>query len=117
MRLPPQSGVHVAPVLLVQPTGGVKLSYQDIYSVIKGGVSLSICPLLSIGADQEEKLNLKALDVTRPILSIHLDKICCIANQQKIVDSIKGLLAQTHMPALVLLFSLPQAICNKKFVW
>jgi hypothetical protein len=44
-------------------------------------MSLTICPLLSLGADQEEKFNLKALDVTGPVVSIHLDKIRSLANQ------------------------------------
>jgi superfamily II DNA helicase RecQ len=70
----PQSRLQAAPVLLVQPTGGGKLFVRDVYSVMKGGVSLTICPLLSLGADQEEKFNLKALDSTGPVVSIHLDK-------------------------------------------
>jgi hypothetical protein len=85
---------------------------------MKGGVSLTICLLLlSLGADQEqEKFNLKALDATGPVLSIHLDEIRSLTNQQLIVDNIMGLSAQTHN-MLVLLFSSPQAICNKTFLW
>jgi hypothetical protein len=81
---------------------------------MKGGVSLKICPLLSLGADQEEKLNLKALDATGPVVAIHLDEIRSPADQRLIVDRIMGLSALTHTS--VLLFSSPQAICNKKFL-
>jgi superfamily II DNA helicase RecQ len=93
----PLSGVPSAPVLLVCPTGGGKLSVRDVYSVIKGGVSLTISPLLSLGADQEEKLNLKASNSAGPVLAIHLDAICCLADQHKIINQIKGLLLKTHM--------------------
>jgi superfamily II DNA helicase RecQ len=111
----PRSGLLPAPVLLVRPTGGGKSSVRDVYSVMKGGVSLTICPLLSLGADQEAKFNLKALDATGPVVAIHLDEIRSLADQRLIVDKIMGLSTRTHMS--VLLFSSPQAICNKKFLW
>ena len=47
------SGLPAAPVLLVQPTGGGKSSIRDAHAVVNGGVSLTITPLLSLGADQE----------------------------------------------------------------
>ncbi len=43
-------------VLLVRPTGGGKSSVRDVYSVMCAGVSHTITPLLSLGADQTQKI-------------------------------------------------------------
>ena len=54
------SGVNTAPVLLVRPTGGGKSSVRDVHGVMNGGVLLTITPLLSLGADQEDKMRVRA---------------------------------------------------------
>jgi superfamily II DNA helicase RecQ len=54
------SGVDSAPILLVRPAGDGKSSVRNFSSLMGGGVSLTILPLLSLGADQEEKLKAKA---------------------------------------------------------
>ena len=70
----PHSGVECGPILLVRPTGGGKSSVRDVYSLMKAGISLTISPLLSFGANQEEKLKLKAKQAfghpTLPIMEI-----------------------------------------------
>jgi superfamily II DNA helicase RecQ len=109
------SGVPAAPVLLVRPTGGGKSSVRDVHGVICGGVSLTITPLLSLGADQEEKMNARAKQTEGPVVPIHLDEVRSFADQTRIVKEIKQLSGDSH--ATVFLFSSPQAICNKKFLW
>ena len=70
----PQSGIKCGPILLVRPTGGVKSSVHDVYSLMNAGVSLTISPLLLLGADQEEKLKVKANQDFRLLSPIHIDK-------------------------------------------
>ncbi len=73
MKLP-RSGVSPGAVLLVRPTGGGKSSVRDVHSVMNGGVSLTITPLLSLGADQENKINSIAKQTSGPVVAIHLDE-------------------------------------------
>ena len=49
------SSINPAPVLFVQPPGGGKLLVRDVHSVFCRGVSLTIVPILSLGADQQKK--------------------------------------------------------------
>ena len=109
------SGVPAAPVLLVRPTGGGKSSVRDVHGVVNGGVSLTITPLLSLGADQEEKMRARAKQTEGPVVPIHLDEVRSLSDQARIVEHIKTLSRDSH--ATVFLFSSPQAICNKKFLW
>jgi superfamily II DNA helicase RecQ len=109
------SGVPAAPVLLVRPTGGGKSSVRDVHGVINGGVSLTITPLLSLGADQEEKMAARATQTEGAVVPIHLDEVRSLADQVRIVAAIKQLSQDSH--ATVFLYSSPQAICNKKFLW
>ena len=109
------SGVHPAPVLLVRPTGGGKSAVRDVYSVMNGGFSLTITPLLSLGADQEEKITLKAKHTTGRVLSVHLDEVRSLAVQQEVIKELKAIPHDGH--TTVVLFSSPQAILNKTFLW
>jgi superfamily II DNA helicase RecQ len=113
----PGSGVPSAPVLLVRPAGGGKSSVRDVYSaVMKGGISLTITPLLALGADQDEKITLKAKQTSGTIALVHLDKLVRTkSDQQGLVNLIKALPDDSH--TTVLLFSSPQAILNKSFLW
>jgi hypothetical protein len=56
----PGSGVFTVLVLLIRPTGGGQSSVHDIYSVMNTGVFLTITLLLALGANQNEKISLKA---------------------------------------------------------
>ena len=49
------SSYKSSPLLFVHPTGGGKLLVRDIHSVLFRGVSLTIVPVLSLGADLAEK--------------------------------------------------------------
>jgi ATP-dependent DNA helicase RecQ len=110
----PHSGLDCAPILLVRPTGGGKSSVRDVYSLMRGGVSLTISPLLSLGADQEEKLKAKARQHLGPVCPIHIDEFRSAADQRKTVEKIKGLLKEGD--TTVFIFSSPQAIVKNK-VW
>jgi superfamily II DNA helicase RecQ len=114
MRIP-GSGTLPAPVLLVRPTGGGKSSVRDIYSVMYAGFSLTIVPLLSLGADQEEKLTLRAKHAEGTIMSVHLDEIRSVGDQELLISKLK--LLPNESSTTVILFSSPQAILNKKFLW
>jgi superfamily II DNA helicase RecQ len=111
----PDSKIDPAPVLLVRPTGGGKSSVRDVYSIMNGGFSLTITPLLSLGADQESKITLKARQTTGNVISVHLDEIRSPADQNTLVTMLKAIPPDGH--TTVLLFSSPQAILNKDFPW
>jgi superfamily II DNA helicase RecQ len=110
----PHSGVECAPILLVRPTGGGKSSVRDVYSLMNGGVSLTISPLLSLGADQEEKLKVKAKQTLGPVCPIHIDEFRSVVEQKQTVSKIKSLLKDGD--TTVFIFSSPQAIVRNK-VW
>jgi hypothetical protein len=57
----PASGISPAPIFLCQPTGGGKSLVRDGFAAGQGGITWSISPLLSLGADQETKINEKAI--------------------------------------------------------
>ena len=111
----PECGIFSAPVLLVCPTGGGKSSVCDVYSVMNGGVSLTITPLLALGADQDQKITLKAKQTAGTVVSVHLDELRSKSDQQALVTMIKALPDNSH--TTVLLFTSPQAILNKLFLW
>jgi superfamily II DNA helicase RecQ len=110
----PHSGIDCAPLLLVRPTGGGKSSVRDVFSLMNGGVSLTISPLLSLGADQEEKLKAKAKQTLGPVCPIHIDEFRCVVEQKQTVAKIKGLLKDGS--TTVFIFSSPQAIVKNK-IW
>jgi hypothetical protein len=64
-----------APLLLVQPTGGGKSAVRDTVGVILAGVVLTISPLLSLAADQTDKVTMQASKEFGNVLSFHLDEI------------------------------------------
>ena len=103
------------PVLLVRPTEGGKSSVRDVFSVMNGGFSLTITPLLSLGADQEEKITLKAKQTSGTVLSVHLDEIWSLADQQQLIKHLQSI-SQDFNTAVVS-FSSPQAILSEKFLW
>jgi len=51
------SQINPSSILFIQPTGGGKSLVRDVYSVLFRGVSLTIVPILSLGANQKEKIN------------------------------------------------------------
>ena len=64
-------------LFIVRPTGGGKSLVRDVRSVIFGGVSLTVLPLLSLGTtDQTQKFHSwPHCDGMRPVFAFHLDKM------------------------------------------
>jgi superfamily II DNA helicase RecQ len=111
----PGTGVDCAPLLLVRPTGGGKSMVRYVFSVLNAGVSLTITPLLSLGADQEEKVNSKSTSTFGAIAAIHMDEIRARHKQKSII---KDILAQLSMSnTTTFLFSSPQAIVKEGSLW
>ena len=105
------SSIHPAPILFVQPTGGGKSMVRDVHSVISRGISLTIVPVLSLGADQRKKVIDKANQSCGRIISIHIDEI---TNTVSAIDIIKNiLLLPDDTKKTILLFASPQAIVDK----
>ena len=105
------SSVHPAPILFVQPTGGGKSLVRDVHSVLCRGVSLTIVPVLSLGADQRKKVIDKVSQCCGRIISIHVDEI---KNALSAKDALtRTLLLPDDTKKYVLLFASPQAIVDK----
>ena len=101
-------------VLLVRPTGGGKSSIRDVYSVMCAGVSLTITPLLSLGADQTQKIRQNTSINGGPVHAYHLDELRCPKAQKLLSDQLLSLSIDTDVT--VFLFSSPQAIVNNQ-IW
>jgi hypothetical protein len=80
------SGIECGRILLVTPAGGGKSSVRDVYSLMNARVLLTISPLLSLGADQEEKLKVKAKQEFGHVCPIHMDEFRSIPEQKKMVS-------------------------------
>jgi hypothetical protein len=99
-------------VLLVRPTGDGKSSVRDVYSIMCAGVSLTITPLLSLGADQTQKICQNTSINGGPVHAYHLDELWCPKAQKLLSDQLISLSIDTDVT--VFLFSSPQAIVNNK---
>jgi superfamily II DNA helicase RecQ len=96
--------------------GGGKSMVHDVFSVLNAGVSLTITPLLSLGADQEEKVNAaKSTMMFGTIAAIHLDKIWAKHEQESIIKDILSQLSMSNTTTF--LFSAPQAIVKEGSLW
>jgi hypothetical protein len=71
----PHSTLLPSVVFLVVPTGGGKSHVHDIVAAASPGVTLSISPLLALGADQESNLNLGIYNNCNPVTAFHVDEI------------------------------------------
>ena len=65
---------NIAPVLLVQGTGGGKSLVMQTVGVVKSGVTLTIENTLSLSSDQMSKIR-KTSDKDGKIIPLHLDAI------------------------------------------
>jgi superfamily II DNA helicase RecQ len=101
-------------VLLVRSTGGGKSSVRDVYSVMCAGVSLTITPLLSLGADQTQKIRRNTSINGGQVHAYHLDELRCPKAQKLLSDQL--LLLSIDTDVTVFLFSSPQAIVNNQ-IW
>jgi superfamily II DNA helicase RecQ len=102
-------------ILLVRPTSGGKSSVRDVYSVMCAGVSLTITPLLSLGADQTQKIRRNTSIVNGgPVHAYHIDELQCPRAKKLLSDQLISLLFDADVT--VFLFSSPQAIVNNQ-IW
>ena len=99
-----------APLLLVRPTGGGKSAVRDTVGVILAGVSLTISPLLSLAADQNDKVSMRACQDFGNVLSFHLDEIRDRHDQIAVATTISNLPLDTNQT--VFLFASPQVFVN-----
>jgi hypothetical protein len=108
----PGHPLHPASVLLVRPTGGGKSSVRDCHAHVLAGFTLTIVPLLSLGADQTEKMKPFSKDATGLLHPIHLDDYRREHDRKALVENLLSLSVGTKQT--VLLFSSPQAIVGSK---
>ena len=98
-------------MLCVRPTGGGKSLIFNVVATILKGVTICICPLLSLGADQTRK-TLDAVDVESPspITAFHLDEL-----KLKSVFRLKAKLRdERSRGTAVIIFTSPQALNGRK---
>ena len=97
--------------LCVRPTGGGKSLVFNVVASLLGGVTICICPLLSLGADQTEKtLNINLDTATALLTYFHLDEMrtkCVLKLKSKLRDS-------RSRPTATIIYMSPQLLATKK---
>ena len=97
------------PILLVRPTGDGKSIVRNTCSSLACGVTLTICPLLSLSADQCKKLQHCDQD-HGPLAAFHLDEMRSKASKQRLHELL--LLLPNNTNKTVFLFTSPQVLIN-----
>jgi superfamily II DNA helicase RecQ len=87
---------------------------RDTVGVILAGVVLTISPLLSLAAEQTDKVAMQASQEFSNVLSFHLDEIKDRAEQQAVAMSVLNLGPDTTQT--VFLFASPQVFVNNP-IW
>ena len=101
---------NIAPVLLVQGTGGGKSLVMQTVGVVKSGVTLTIENTLSLSSDQMSKIR-KTSDKDGKIIPLHLD---AIKNDKEKKDTEKLLMGlDKNGSTTVFVFSSPEKILEK----
>jgi len=108
-----ESTLKPSSVLFVHPTGGGKSLVRDVHSALFRGVSLTIVPVLALGADLSIKVREKASQGCGRVVSIHLDEIRNIVDAKIMIDSIENLSLDTQKT--IMLFASPQALIDKPY--
>ena len=92
----------------MQPTGsGKSLLFQTIATFLKG-VTLCLSPLLSLGADQVNKLMINTRSDDTAITALHLDEC-----ELRDIPDIMALIKNLKDTSTLFIFSSPQAITDK----
>jgi len=87
---------------------------RDVVAAASPGVTLSVSPLLALGADQESNLNLGIYDDCGPVAAFHVDEI--LNDENKREEVIKKCLASDFDNGMsIILFASPQAISENEF--
>ena len=71
-------------ILVVRPTGGGKSAVRDLHVLLHRGITLTVVPLLALGADQCKKTQ----ETNGAIHSIHLDEFKTASGISTIVSSL-----------------------------
>jgi hypothetical protein len=102
---------RMCPSVACESYGRGKSMVCNIFYVLNAGISLTITtPLLSIGADQEERDNAKSTTMFCTIVVVHLDEIWAKYEQELII---KDNLWQLSMwNTTTFLFSSPERRCS-----
>ena len=97
--------------LCVRPTGGGKSLVFNVVASLLRDVTICICPLLSLGADQTEKtLNTNIATASAPLTSFHLDEM-----KTKDVFKLKSKLRdQRSEPTGTIIYMSPQSLATRK---
>ena len=85
---------------------------HDSFAVSQGGITWCITPLLSLGADQEHKINNTANQDNGAIISIHLDEYMDPNKQQSLSNTLCTLQNKTTITVVIL--SSLQCLVNSK---
>ena len=105
------SNAYPSTYAIVAPTSGGKSLCRDTIGRMLRGIYWTICPLLSLSADQTEKMAEYQTEFgDSRIRAIHLDEIESDASIQSITTTINGMFDDTSRVAAI--FSSPQ--CLKK---
>ena len=97
--------------LCVRPTGGGKSLVFNVIATLLKDVTICICPLLSLGANQTEKtLAANSADGQVPLISFHLDEM-----RSKSVNKLKDKLRDNRArKCAVIIYMSPQSFATKK---
>ena len=92
--------------LCVRPTGGGKSLIYNVVATILQGVTICICPLLSLGADQTKK----TIAMPAPVTAFHLDEM-----KLKSVHKLKRILRDERSNGTaVIIYTSPRALNGVK---
>ena len=93
--------------LCVKPTGGGKSLIFNVVATILKGVTICICPLLSLGADQTKKtVSLVNTPSPSPVTAFHLDEM-----KLKTIHKLKAKLRDARSKGTaVIIYTSPQAL-------
>ena len=108
-----ESPLKPSSLLFVHPTGGGKSLVRDVHSTLFRGVSLTIVPVLSLGANLSLKVREKASQGCGRVVSIHLDEIQNKQDAERIIHSVEALPIATKKT--IMLFASPQALVDKPY--
>ena len=108
-----ESGMKGPPIrsLCVRPTGGGKSLVFNAVAGVLHGITLCICPLLSLGADQTKKIFSKTFSDCTSITAFHLDELSntAIGKLKRFLDKPAN---HTNSKSIIL-FASPQAITRR----
>ena len=61
---------------------------REVLSVMFHGVSLTVVPILSLGADQKQQIQKKAVQMYGQIIAIHIDEVRYKTQSQNIIEGV-----------------------------